>query len=226
MRKVMIAHRLRSGACRTVLQIVPVVLIGLLAAPSAMADRPDRDGAAEATETIDRAKEAVALLHGTLDTLMQSEADFDQRMARILETVRATFHVQRIARTITGAGWRRLDDEQQHELRVALADLIAAFYAYEFFSDRGDGFVALSAEEVGDGRVIVHTELQREGKDNISLVYHLLEDRIFNVVVNGISDTSLRRAQYGTVFRDEGFDGLLATMREQIDKQRAKGADE
>lgn len=233
----MIAYRRPHGACRKVLQTVSIVLIGGLVAPSTMAEAPEQSTATEMVETagtgsasdtsesVEKATRTVELLHEALDDLMQGEGDFDERMARALEAVRTTFHMQRVARAITGAGWRRLDDEQRHELRVALADLIAAFYAYQFFSDRGDGFATLSHEEVGDGRVIVRTELQRADKDNISLVYHLTEALIFNVVVNGVSDMSLRRAQYGAIFREEGFDGLLARINQQIEKHRAEGTD-
>lgn len=40
--------------------------------------------------------------------------------------------------------------------------------------------------------------------------------RIVNIVVDGISDLALKKAQYTSVIEREGFDGLLAKLSQKI----------
>lgn len=197
----------------TVRLLVAIVLIALLVAPhTAFADQGGDF-------------EAITALHGALVHNLRHDEGFAERKRRVLEAVRLHFHMLRIARTIVGAGWRQLDEEQRRELTSALADLIAATYAAQFHTDSGQEFVTLGAESIDDQRMVVRTELRRKDRDSISLIYHLSDGLIFNVVADGVSDLSLRRAQYGTIFRREGLDALLEQVRQQI-SERANAADD
>jgi ABC-type transporter MlaC component len=53
------------------------------------------------------------------------------------------------------------------------------------------------------------------------LNYYFRDSRVFNVVANGISDLSLRRAEYGSIIKEEGYDVLLEQIQNKILKTRA-----
>ena len=45
--------------------------------------------------------------------------------------------------------------------------------------------------------------------------------RVINVIADGVSDLALRSSQYEQIFKERGFDGLLAWIREQEKKTAA-----
>ena len=73
-------------------------------------------------------------------------------------------------------------------------------------------FVTLSEQAARRGRVLVRTRLERDSGEPVTLDYVLTNTpggpRIVNVLANGVSDLSLKRAEYAAVIRTEGVDGL------------------
>jgi phospholipid transport system substrate-binding protein len=41
--------------------------------------------------------------------------------------------------------------------------------------------------------------------------------RIINIIANGVSDLALKRSEYTSVLKREGFDDLIAKINEKID---------
>lgn len=70
------------------------------------------------------------------------------------------------------------------------------------------------------GRVRVRTRLVRPGDEAVQLDYVLQEEagrwRIVNVVANGVSDLSLKRADYGSIMKKQGFDLLVEKLEAQV----------
>ena len=81
---------------------------------------------------------------------------------------------------------------------------------------------AVSSKPARKGRELVRTvlEVNNISADNVSLDYLLQETdgkwRIVNVVANGVSDLSLKRADYGAVIKSQGFDSLVVRLNDQI----------
>lgn len=70
------------------------------------------------------------------------------------------------------------------------------------------------------GRMRVRTRLVRPGDEAVQLDYVLQEEagrwRIVNVVANGVSDLSLKRADYGSIMKKQGFDLLVEKLEAQV----------
>ncbi len=70
------------------------------------------------------------------------------------------------------------------------------------------------------GRMRVRTRLVRPGDEAVQLDYVLQEEagrwRIVNVVANGVSDLSLKRADYGSIMKKQGFDVLVGKLEAQV----------
>ena len=58
-----------------------------------------------------------------------------------------------------------------------------------------------------------------------NLDYYFRGDRVFNVVADGVSDLSLRRADYNSIVKEEGYDRLLAHIRDSIAEYEAGETD-
>ncbi len=75
------------------------------------------------------------------------------------------------------------------------------------------------------GRVVI-CEMQREGEQPLTFEYHLRETgndwRIVNIVVDGVSDLALKRAEYSGVLRESGFSGLLDELANQVDAAKER----
>ena len=83
-------------------------------------------------------------------------------------------------------------------------------------------FVIVSSEEARKGRIVVRTvlEVSDDPGENVTLDYLLRISfgkwRIINVVANGVSDLSLKRADYGSVIKTDGFRSLIDKLNDQI----------
>ena len=67
---------------------------------------------------------------------------------------------------------------------------------------------------------VVRTRLLREAEADVTLDYFLRAGRVFNVVADGVSDLSLRRADYSSIIKTEGFAALLTHIQRKIDEAR------
>ena len=147
---------------------------------------------------------------------MMSEPDLAAREAMILPHAAAFFDVETIARLSVGAGtWTRLDTETRERYVSLQLQLIAATYAQRFKSGGGQRFRVLEARQLRSGEVVRCQVLPVED-DAVSLDYAFKGDRLINVLADGVSDLSLRRAEYARVLETAGFDGLLTELDGRI----------
>jgi len=130
------------------------------------------------------------------------------------------FDVPRISRISLGRTWKKLTIEQQLSFVEGLSELIAVTYADRFRSYDGQRFSIDESEIVKKG-VIIKTTIFKGDSELAKLHYYFRDGRVFNVVANGISDLSLRRAEYGSVIKEQGFDALLEQLRIKISETRA-----
>jgi phospholipid transport system substrate-binding protein len=150
--------------------------------------------------TLSQATDEVGLVtqfQATLVDVMLTSGDFSQRKATIAPAVAGLFDVATIARVSAGSGWRELRDDQRSSLVDVLHDLISSTYA----DRRGP---------------IVKTRLLRKTGEPVNLDYYFRNQRAYDVVVDGVSDLSLRRADYSSVIKNDGFDELIALLNQNI----------
>ncbi|MCZ6708912.1 MAG: ABC transporter substrate-binding protein, partial [Gammaproteobacteria bacterium] len=73
---------------------------------------------------------------------------------------------------------------------------------------------------------VVKTELEKSDGERVNLDYYFRGGKVFNVVADGVSDLSLRRADYNSIIKTEGYDRLLSHIRQNIAKRKAGDADD
>jgi phospholipid transport system substrate-binding protein len=146
--------------------------------------------------------------------------EHETREAHLTPIIADTFDLPRIASISLGRTWRDLDQAQRAAFIELLSQLISATYADRFDSFNGQRFSTTGVEQARGGEV-VRTELTKSDGDKVSLDYFLRDGRIFNVVADGVSDLSLRRADYSSIIKSEGYAALLERIKEKVELARA-----
>ena len=170
--------------------------------------------AAPAPSDADIATGNVEVFHETLVAALAID-QHEAREALLLPQVEQVFDVRRIAAISLGRTWRTLTESQQAAFTDLLTTLIVATYADRFDGFNGQRFVSDATEAVKSG-FIVKTRLQRSEGEDVALHYFLRNGRIFNVVADGVSDLSLRRADYNSIIKSQGYAALVAHIEEKI----------
>jgi len=67
---------------------------------------------------------------------------------------------------------------------------------------------------------VVRSELLPRDGEPVKLDYFFRDGKVFNVAADGVSDLSLRRADYSRVIKDRGFDALISHLREKVEETR------
>ena len=189
------------------MSITIFALLSLLVAPVAAAD--------SATQVIEN-------LHAELLTVMKQakELGYEGRYQRLDPIVTSSYDLPFIAKFVMGRQWKTLSGEQKSEFVKTFTKLSIATYAANFSGYSGERFKTISNQELRKGRLLVKSVLIRSSGGEVTLDYvlHQRENRwrIINAIAEGVSDLSLKRADYSSYLKKKGFDGLITKLNEKI----------
>ncbi len=170
---------------------------------------------------------APASVIGTLDRALLEAMKSGQRLGyagrykRLSPVLDRVFNFPRIAQLTLGSNWGRLDPGQQKQFVTALRNYTIATYAGRFDAYAGERFAITGSRSLQPGTVGVFTTFtEKNGK--IHRFDYLLQKQgnvwqVINVVADGVSDLSLKRAEYTDTLEKKGFGALLAHLQKQMD---------
>ena len=179
-------------------------------------------GAARADDQAD-AVAVVETLHDALLSAMQQadELGYAGRHDLLAPVLGDSFDFQTIARIVLGRYRRDLGDDEMSAFMAAFERLSAATYASRFSGFDGERFET-GAVEPQRSTLLVKTLLYTSDDEPVHLDYVLRASddgwRIINVIAEGVSDLSLKRAEYTAVIKADGFDGLLTVLEDKISR--------
>ena len=163
----------------------------------------------------------VEQLHETLlQTMIQSnQLGYDGRCNLLSSVVEDSFDFDTIARVVTGRHWEKLGVSERDRFKRLFRKLSTATYATNFSAFSGEHFETIGAEKRRGG-TIVKTALVKSNGEQISINYLLRKADnkwlIVNVIAKGVSDLSLKRADYTAVLSKEGFNSLMERLNDKI----------
>ena len=172
-------------------------------------------------DSIQEAKKPVDHLNQELIALMRGgkQLGYEGRLKKIDPTVRQSFMFEAVAQIALGTHWKKLDEAQKLEFMDKYRELSSSTYASQFKEYDGENFEFESGQELKPGRVVLRYNLTAP-KEKHTFEYHVSQFngdwRVVNIVVDGISDLALRKAQYTSVIDREGFEALIAKLVEKI----------
>jgi len=157
-----------------------------------------------------------------LDTMKQGKSlGYKGRYKKLESIVVGSHDLTKIARIVVGKEWKKFSDEQKLKLTDIFSRLSIATYAHNFKSYSGESFRFVSQEETARGGIIVHSVLTLPDDKDVKFDYMLKKKsnswRIINIIASGVSDLALKRSEYTAVLKREGFEALIAKIKEKID---------
>lgn len=199
--------------------LLPALLALFPATPVRAADEPPADAA-----------KVVENLHNTLLEVMQhaDKLGFSGRVSTLDPVINASFDFPTIARLVMGRYWSGLNAEQQKKFIEIFARLSVVTYASRFDGYEGESFHTLGEEARGKDNALIRTELQKSDKSVVKLDYLVHADadnqwRIVNVIADGVSDLSLKRADYGSIMKNDGYVALISKLNDKIAQYEKPG---
>jgi phospholipid transport system substrate-binding protein len=173
-------------------------------------------------DPVDDARKPVERLNETLIEVMKGgkQLGYPGRYRKIEPVVKDTFEFEAVSQIALGAHWKKLDRQQKTAFIAKLTDLSIATYAAQFNSYAGESFKFDSSQDLKNGRLLLRYNFTAPKEKPIKFEYYLGELngqwQIINIVVDGISDLALKKAQYTSVIDREGFDSLLNKLSQKI----------
>ena len=205
-----------------------LAILALLAAAPGGADAPDGANAPGAKPQI-----VVETLHSELLGVMKEAADlgYQGRFDRLSPVLGELFDIPFMAEKSVGRHWRKANEDDRERLLDTFGRFTVANYAGRFNGYSGQQFETLGAEPSIHGTVVVQTQLVETDGDIVQLNYRLRPVngnwKIIDVYLNGtVSELALRRSEYSSLIRREGFGALLTALDEKITTLAAAPADQ
>jgi phospholipid transport system substrate-binding protein len=151
-----------------------------------------------------------------------ADASMEERYAALEPLIKETHDLPYIARFAMRRYWADLTDEQRSEFMDTFTRLSIATYASRFQGLTDETFGISGQTDRPRGHVEINgTLVQKDGEAlGINYILHQSDEdwRIINIIVDGVSDLALKRAEFQRVFLDAGFTGLLTYLSGQIDE--------
>ncbi len=167
------------------------------------------------------AASSVEKLHATLLEVMQHgvQLGFAGRAEKLSPVLNEVFDFPTISRLVTGRYWSKLAPAKQREFIEVFSALSTATYAENFKSFSGQRFETRTTEDKKNAKLVKTAIIDADGSE-VPLNYLLAKQqdmwRIVNVVAQGVSDLSLKRAEYTAVIGSEGIDALIAKLKAKV----------
>lgn len=181
--------------------------------------------AAEAPETAAATPKAIVnTLNTGLLTIMKGgeKLGFAGRLKTITPVVKKTFNMQYLsASTIGKAIWQSWSQDQRSAYVDMFERFLTANYAAQFKAYSGQNFEILGTKPGPRSTTLVETRLNRTNKEPVALTY-LTRERagktgIIDIFLAGtISEAARRRSEFGSVYQQKGFNGLMTMLEDKV----------
>jgi len=176
------------------------------------------------------AANSIAALHAELLDVMQNAESlgYAGRTEKLTPVIPRHFDVEFMARKAVGRHWKNASDDEKRLYLDAFGRFMVANWAGRLDGYSGQHFETLGEEPAKFETLLVKTQIVDPNDDNVELSYRLRETpdgwKIIDVYMDGtVSELSLRRSEFSSVAKREGFNALIQTLEAKIDKLAAEG---
>jgi len=162
-------------------------------------------------------------IRGSVDnilTLLQNkELDHATRREEMRKVINGRFDFRAMSQRTLATNWKKASREQQQEFVQLFSQLIENTYIgrVEAYTDEK---VDYPGEKVKGKKAVVETLILTASAD-IPINYKVYQKKngewwVYDVIIEGISLISNYRSSYQEIVKKEGFDGLIAKMKDKI----------
>jgi len=182
-----------------------------------------------AESEVHAAKATIEKFHaGLLDIMKHAkELGIQGRIDKLAPLMEETFDLEFMASKTVGRHWRKLSDEEKKRWVDLFKRFTTANYAGRFTGFTGEKFVTVGIEDAPRGTRVVLTKILVPGDEDVQLNYRLVkrhgEWKVIDVFLNGtVSELALRRSEYSSALKRDGFASLLDSVEEKIEDLKSK----
>ena len=198
---------------RLLLFLVPV-LPAILHPTPGLAD----EGELVATE----ARASVEQLYDALQGVIPQgeELAYEERYARLDPVIKKVYDLPFMSAKTLGRYWKDLSEQDRERWVSAFTRMTISTYADRFDKYAGQRFEILTVEPSSHQTLMVRTQIFPANEDPVELDYRLRGAdgswRVIDLFMNGTgSELALRRSEYSSVFKRDGFESLLSSLEEK-----------
>jgi phospholipid transport system substrate-binding protein len=195
----------------------------------ASADTKTSAGAADAA-ALDSPIPTIAAFHAGLLDLMKNakQLGFQGRVDKLAPLMADTFDLEFMASKTVGRHWRELSDADKARWAETFARFTTANYAGRFTDFTGEEFITVGVEDAARDTQVVLTKIIVPKGDDVQLNYRVIkrdgEWKVIDVYLNGtVSELALRRSEYSSALKRDGFEQLVASVETKIEDLKSKG---
>ena len=177
----------------------------------------------ESTEVShDAAIGVIEQLHANLLEVMQTAntMSFAERYSKLEPTITESFDTPVIVKVILSRYWKELTNEQREDFIHLFNRQTIATYTSRFDSYSDEIFEIKTVEQLRKGRLLVRSEIRSKGESPVNLDYLMHNNNgnwfIISVIADGVNDLSLKRAEYSTVIKKNGYENLVTNIEKKI----------
>jgi len=189
---------------------------------------PPVASAAEQTSPDDAARFIHALGQDAIRVLADQNSTLEQREANVQAILASSFALDKIGRFVLGNTWKKVTQEQRAEYLGLFARYVLATYSRRLGGYTGESFEIVKAEPVGKNDAVVYTNITRPNAPPLTCGWRVRRvgntHQILDVIVEGVSMVSAQRAEFSSVVKSQGMDGLIQNLRIQVTKFSAQAS--
>jgi phospholipid transport system substrate-binding protein len=167
-------------------------------------------------------EQVISTLQEALVQAMQrgQEIGYAGRLELLTPVIERSHDIRAIIRSVLGTHWAGLSSQQQQTITQTFQKHSIATYADQFNQYDGERFKIIEQRPLPRERVLVRSQLIQSDNSpiNFDYVLHQVDKhwRIINIVVDGVSDLALKRAEYNAILQKEGISALIDTLEQKI----------
>jgi len=169
----------------------------------------------------------VEAFHVALIDMMKrsGEMTFDERVAYLMPVMDESFDLEFMSAKSVGRQWKDLSEADQRRWQQKFSELTVSNYAGRFVDYSGEMFSTLGEEPAARNTVMVLTRLDVPGDEAVDMNYRLRKSRdgwrIIDIYLKGtVSELALRRSEYSSTLKRDGFEKLASAIDKKIAELR------
>ena len=185
---------------------------------------------ASASPTASSPVPTIEAFHAGLLAIMKDAKNlgFQGRIEKLEPLMGRTFDLEFMASKTVGRHWETLSAADQKRWSETFTRFTTANYAGRFKGFSGEKFITLGVDDAAHDTRLVRTKIVVPGDEDVELNYRVMQEKggwkVIDVYLNGkVSELALRRSEYASALKRDGFDQLVASVETKIANLKSKG---
>lgn len=143
---------------------------------------------------------------------------------KLVELFADAVDVDWIGKFVLGKYWRQATDDQKARYADLYKPFLLRSYASrfnEYNDEQGNGFKITGSRPLQENEYQVDSVIMRNGdKPPVAVSYRVRKEtdhfKLFDVIIEGVSQLSTQRSEFGAVAGREGIDSLLSRLEQKV----------